>query len=123
MSMQSLIEKKIPDIKTVMKSKDYEGAMNKYFTENCSLMPPTGEIISGRKDAAAFFQKTYGDIKDAEYDAKILEVNEDGNLATTRCCYKVTKGGQEVLTGTFVHIWKKVNGDVFIHTEIWTEKK
>ncbi|EJN58394.1 hypothetical protein HSB1_38110 [Halogranum salarium B-1] len=89
------------------------------YTQDGQLLPPGSEVVSGRADIAAFWQGAF-DMGLANAELETVEVEDHG--VTTIEVGRFTLGdadGQTVDHGTFIVIWKQVDGEWKLHRDIW----
>lgn len=103
---------------TYFRQHDAEGVADLY-TQDGQLLPPGSEVVSGHADIAAFWQGAFDmGLVNVELDA--VEVEDHGD--TTIEVGRFTLGdadGQTVDHGTFIVVWKKVDGEWKLHRDIW----
>ncbi|WP_083851080.1 YybH family protein [Halogranum rubrum] len=103
---------------TYFSQHDAEG-MAGLYTQDGQLLPPGSEVVSGRADIAAFWQGAF-DMGLANAELETVEVEDHG--VTTIEVGRFTLGdadGQTVDHGTFIVIWKQVDGEWKLHRDIW----
>lgn len=88
------------------------------YTEDAKVIPPGGEIASGRPAIAAFWRS----VMDAGVENLTLdtsEVESAGDLAYESGVVRVVGANSQVTVGRYVVIWKRQHGHWKIHRDIW----
>lgn len=90
------------------------------YTEDAQLLPPDQEIVSGRAAIQEFFARTNppgsAAIEIATVEARVL-----GDYAHRQGSFLLkSPGGEAVVAGKFLELWKKVDGQWRIHRDMWS---
>lgn len=96
---------------------DAEGAASLY-TDDCKIIPPGEDIISGKKDALKMLKKWL------ESGTKVTSINIvdfDGSDSSAWCIQEVQFEGKAGVARN-VLTYKKVGGKWCVHLDIWNSK-
>ena len=88
------------------------------YTEDAQVIPPGGEVTSGRPAIATFWRT----VMDAGVDDLTLdttEVESAGDLACEVGAVRVVGKNGQVTAGRYVVVWKRQNGHWKLHRDIW----
>ena len=87
------------------------------YTEDGQLMPPNGEIVSGR----AALQTGFQELIDGKYSLQLetIEVEGHGDTAHEIGNYTMAVDGETVDEGKYIVIWKNVDGQWKLHRDIF----
>jgi len=88
------------------------------YTEDAQVIPPGGEVASGRAAVTAYWQAAIdGGVKDVKLATE--DVESDGDLACeTGRVTLVAKDGKAT-TARYVVVWKREGGRWRLHRDIW----
>ncbi len=88
------------------------------YTEDAQLMPPNGEIVSGREAVQANFQEAMNEGLNVQLETVELESHGDTAYEVGRA---ITTGedGQTVDESKYIVIWKKVGDEWKMHRDIF----
>ncbi len=87
------------------------------YTEDAQLMPPNGEIVSGREALQEGFQGLIeGGFK---LQLETTEVEGHGDTAHEVGTYTMAIDGETVDEGKYIVIWKNVDGQWKLHRDIF----
>jgi uncharacterized protein (TIGR02246 family) len=88
------------------------------YTEDAQVIPPGGEVASGRSAIAAFWRTVMETgVKDLTLDT--TEVESTGDLACEVGAVTVVGANGQGTAGRYVVVWKRQNGHWKIHRDIW----
>ncbi len=93
-------------------------AMAALYTEDAQLLPPNGDFQIGSTAIEAF----WGSLFNAGFDGVVLEtleVHGNGTLVSEIGLFTLYLNGQYFDNGKYIVVWKKVNGNWFLHRDIW----
>ena len=93
-------------------------AMAAAYTEDAQLLPPNGDFQIGNAAVEAF----WGSLFTAGFDGVILEtleVHGNGTIVSEVGLFTLFLNGQYFDNGKYVVIWKKVNGNWYLHRDCW----
>lgn len=93
--------------------------MARLYTEDGQLLPPGSDVVSGRDDIAAFWQQIFEmGVANAQLDT--VEVEDHGETAIEVGQFTLSAADDQTIDhGTFVVIWKNVDGEWKLHRDIW----
>jgi uncharacterized protein (TIGR02246 family) len=105
----------------LQKQGDAEG-MGDMYTDDAILLPSGAERADGRKAIQAFWAKSLGaGVEDVQLKTETLEpLGKD--LVYEIGSYKTTPKGAEPVTGYYLVLWKRVEGEWKLHVDIFNEK-
>ena len=88
------------------------------YTEDARVIPPGGEIASGRPAIATFWRSVMdAGVEDLTLDT--TEVESAGDLAYELGTVRVVGKNRQVTAGRYVVVWKQQNGHWKLHRDIW----
>ena len=93
-------------------------AMAALYTQDAQLLPPNGDFQTGNEAVKAF----WGSLFTAGFDGVILEtleVHGNGTLVSEVGLFTLYLNGQFFDNGKYIVVWKKVNGNWYLHRDIW----
>jgi uncharacterized protein (TIGR02246 family) len=94
------------------------------YTDDAVILPPGGEMMKGKSAIQAFWKgaaEQLGDGKLTTVDVKPLGSEAAREIGTFSFR---TKGSQpQEITGKYVVVWEKVEGDWKLATDIWNTNK
>jgi len=98
-------------------SQDDAAGVAACYTETGQLMPPNGEIVSGREALQEGFQE----LIDGGYELQLetTEVEGHGDTAHEIGTYTMAVDGETVDEGKYIVIWKNVDGQWKLHRDIF----
>ncbi|XP_070563122.1 uncharacterized protein [Ptychodera flava] len=114
--IKAILDAKIATISDLYNAGDFT-ACSELFTEDFALLAPGKGIQEGRDviPEALKSMKAAGGVK---LVSKLQEVNGFGDLAYGWGIYSLFKeDGSLVTSGKYLHIWKKINGDYYLHRD------
>lgn len=106
---------------SLFNANDLEGISQLYVEDAQSLQPEMG-VLKGREAILANLKKIMGDLKKTGRveTATTLDVIGQGNFATeTGLWVQSNKDGSEKEEGTYIWVWKKVDGYWKVYRETW----
>lgn len=90
------------------------------YTEDAQLLPPDAEIVSGRAAIQEFFARA-NPPGSAGVEIATVETLVLGDHAYRQGSFRLQGPGDGgAATGKFIELWKKVDGEWFIHRDIWS---
>jgi uncharacterized protein (TIGR02246 family) len=90
-----------------------------FYTEDAVLLPPDLEPVSGRAAIQEFFART-NPADGAAVELATVETFMFGDHAWRQGSFRVDgTSNDEPMTGKFVELWKKTDGEWRIHRDIW----
>lgn len=99
-------------------------AVSNFYTEDCRFMAPGCPMVTGRDATAKMFQTDY------ESGFKTLKLVEEeigeagGDVIYSRGEYRFyTADGKEGEAGKYIYLWKRVNGQLFLYTDVFNTNK
>ena len=93
-------------------------AMAALYTQDAQLLPPNGDFQTGNAAVEAF----WGSLFSAGFDGVVLEtleVHGNGNIVSEVGLFTLYLNGQYFDNGKYVVVWKKVNGNWYLHRDCW----
>jgi len=121
---QLLTESKLIDIadrrfESKWKAKDPVGISNEYTTDGVFMKPGVKPRI-GKKEIADEFANSVKGVEYVEFFQDELEFYGDLTVAFQRCHMKgYIKDSDDIFFGSYVILWKKVNGNWLIHYDMF----
>jgi uncharacterized protein (TIGR02246 family) len=104
----------------LQKEGDAEG-MGEMYTENAILLPAGGQRTEGREAIEAFWAKNLGSgVEDVELTTDDLEALGD-DLVYEIGHYTTTPRDAEPVSGHYVVLWKRVDGEWKLHVDIFNK--
>lgn len=102
---------------------DFIGLSNSY-SEDCRLMAPGSPMVTGR-DATAKMLQTDHESGFKTIKSVVEEVgNAGGNVIYSRGLYTFyTADGKEGDTGKYIALWRRVDGHLYLYTDIFCSDK
>jgi ketosteroid isomerase-like protein len=94
-----------------------------FFTEDADLLPPGPDNFKGAAAAQAFWAAATEVLSDARLTTEdVAEIGGDAVREIGTYAAKVKATG-DAISGKYVFIWRKVDGDWKIWTDIWTSHR
>lgn len=95
------------------------GAISALYTEDAQILPPGGNIVSGRDALPAFWAATLGmGIKRCSFQT--LEVEEHGDIAIEiGRATLYAEGDVQIDTPKYLVVWKRHAGEWLMHRDIF----
>lgn len=93
-------------------------AMAALYTIDGQLLPPNFDLVDGRSAIETF----WGTLFNLGFDGVILEIQEvsgNGSTAYEVGLFTLFFEGQVFDSGKYVVVWKKVQGNWYLHRDIW----
>lgn len=93
-------------------------AMGALYTADAQLLPPNGDFQTGNAAVEAFWSSLFT----AGFDGVVLEtleVHGNGTLVSEVGLFTLYLNGQFFDNGKYIVVWKKVNGNWYLHRDIW----
>lgn len=101
------------------KAKDPVGISNEYTTDGVFMKPGVKPRI-GKKEIAEEFASSVKGVERVEFFQDELEFYGDLTVAFQRCHMKgYIKDSDDIFYGSYVILWKKVNGNWLIHYDMF----
>ena len=98
-------------------------AVAELYTENAKLLPPNSNILEGRAAIQAFWQAVMG-MGIASAQLEIQEVDAVGDTAVEVSLFTLyTADGTVADYGKYIVVWKRVNGQWFLHRDIFNTSR
>ena len=90
------------------------------YTDDAQILPPRSPVIEGKPAIAAFFQANIDKYISFGNDTKWSVVR--GDIAIEQGVYNVrnVRVGQDVETGKYLRIWKKINGTWKLYRDMFS---
>ncbi|XP_078694196.1 uncharacterized protein LOC144923494 [Branchiostoma floridae x Branchiostoma belcheri] len=121
--LKAVIEAQNKKFMAFYKANDMKGLASLY-TEDCKLMPTGSDTMHGRDGPEKAFSGAWaGGVKAVEL--KVEEVGPMGSdVIYERSTYTMkTEDGTVADEGKYIVIWKKVDGEWFMHIDIFNSSK
>jgi uncharacterized protein (TIGR02246 family) len=89
------------------------------YTENGQVMPPNGDLVTGRQAVQMFWQAVM-DMGIKEAKLEIVEVEDHGDTTIETSKFTLQgEGGQVLDKGKYIVIWKREEGQWKLHRDIF----
>jgi uncharacterized protein (TIGR02246 family) len=93
------------------------------YTEDAQALPPGGDAVKGRAAILKMWQGVF-DAGIAGAVLTTLEVDVMGDTAAEVGTFLLTtKDGRTADRGKYIVLWKKVNGQWYLHRDIWNSSQ
>ena len=94
-------------------------ALAQVYTENARLLPPGGEMVTGRPGIIAFWSAAIPSLKVQSATLTTLEVESTGDSVIEIGKAKLTVENGEVVIAKYVIQWKQEDNSWKWHIDIW----
>lgn len=95
--------------------------LSELYTEDALIYPPKQPAVQGKEKISDFFGAVFNQgINKGDFSTK--EIRIEGNFAYETGNYLLFAGeGQTVAQGHYMYVWKYIDGEWYIHQDIWND--
>jgi uncharacterized protein (TIGR02246 family) len=124
MAQSKAVIQKLNDAWTAAFNKGDGAAVAAMYAQDAYVLPPGSDMIQGRDKIAAFWNQAaqqMGDVKLTTIDVQRLGRNAAREIGAVSL---KTKGDQpQEIVGKYAVVWRKINGQWMLATDIWNTNK
>lgn len=95
--------------------------LSELYTEDALIYPPKQPTVQGKEKISEFFGAVFNQgINKGDFST--TEISIEGNFAYETGNYRLFAGeGQLVAQGHYMYVWKYIDGEWYIHQDIWND--
>ncbi|POF31463.1 YybH family protein [Roseibium marinum] len=98
-------------------AKDAE-VISGFYAEKGALLPPQGKALIGRPAIAAHYANAFANgVAGLKY--RVIEIDQTSEDTAIEIGETLVAFNTQTITGRSMHIWKKVNGEWFLHRDMY----
>lgn len=98
-------------------AKDAE-AISGFYTEKGALLPPQGNALVGRSPILTHYANAFANgVTGLKY--RVLEIDQTSEDTAIEIGETLVAFRTQTITGRSMHIWKKVNGEWYLHRDMY----
>jgi len=96
-------------------------ALDAVYTANARILPPGGEMVSGRENVKTFWRGAIAglNVGSVQLETVDFEVSGETGYEIGRATLNFAGGGAPPMVAKYVVIWKKEDGAWKWHVDIW----
>jgi uncharacterized protein (TIGR02246 family) len=124
MAQSKAMIQKLEDAWSAAFNKGDSNALAAMYTEDAYVLPAGADMVHGRDKIAAFYAQAAQQLGDAKVTTvDVLRLGRSAAREIGTVTLK-TKGDQpQEMTGKYAVVWRKVDGQWMIETDIWNMNK